>query len=359
MTVPHADRNRVLPNLRPSTDISPATPEERRAFRLSVARHDAPAILILAGALILVFSILAYVVDPSGGLKGLAADVPLGVLFVVVGLVLDRLPMPDAGVPWLFAGMSLLLVAGLLAEVWEAPGTLSTAYVLLIICAFGPPTLAWAPFLSASAVMIVAVGFVTSTWLPTEWPDWSAAALAAALIGALMLSVRIRSVNALADASQEVQRLAVTDELTGLLNRHGVALQLPPLVANAARYYQSMFVTFVDIDGLKQANDKFGHEFGDEVIITAAKAVASAVREGDIIARWGGDELIVAGVGTAPDAADFSSRIVEGIRHSGIDVDKWPGTVSLGFASAPVGRIDIDQLIAEADADMYRRRAER
>ena len=359
MALPHAPRNRVLPTLRLSTSISPASADERRAFRLSVAHHDAPAILLLAGALILVFSLTAYMVDPSGGLKGLAADVPLGVAFVVTGMALVRLRIPDGAMPWLFAGMAVALVLGLTAEVWEAPSALATAYVLLIICAFGPTTLAWPPFIAAAAVMIAAVGLVTRTWLPTEWLDWSAAATASALIGAVMLAVRIRSVNALADANHEVRRLAVTDNLTGLLNRHGVALQLPPMVANAGRYYQSMFVTFIDIDGLKQANDRFGHDFGDAVIGCVARAVAGAVREGDIVARWGGDELIVAGIGAAPSDAEFTDRILESIGQSSIDPAKWPGSVSLGFAVAPPGRLDIDQLITDADADMYRRRKAR
>lgn len=339
--------------------IAPASAAARRSFRLSLAHHDAPLVLVLSGILLVAYSTVAYLVDPSGGLIAHVADLPTGVLLIVVGLVLSRSRVPDPAVPWIVAAMALLVVLSMLVEVWRAPAGLATAYVLLVICAFGPPMLSWTPFLVVTPIMIVAVGVVTATWTPTEWIDWMAAATAAAMIGALMLAVRLRSVYALADAIEEVQRRAVTDELTGLFNRHGLDLQLPPMVAYASRYHQPLFAAFIDIDGLKQANDRFGHEFGDEVISCVAKAVAGTVREGDLVTRWGGDELLVVGIGPAPDDAALAARLGDAISQSGINLDQWSGTVSLGFAEVPPTRIDVEQLIAAADADMYRRRLNR
>ena len=122
---------------------------------------------------------------------------------------------------------------------------------------------------------------------------------------------------------------------------------------------QPLFVAFVDIDGLKAANDTYGHAFGDRVIVSAAAATQACVRENDLVARWGGDELIVVGLGEPADADGLSDRIRESVARGGIDPTMWSGKVSIGMASGPPEDGQLDHLIHEADADMYRRRQSR
>jgi diguanylate cyclase (GGDEF)-like protein len=200
---------------------------------------------------------------------------------------------------------------------------------------------------------------VAHTWAGHNWLDWTFAAIGSVLIGALLLRARLRSIDALADATALVQRLATTDELTGALNRHGLAFQLDALAANARRLGQLIFVAFVDIDGLKRANDEYGHDFGDDVIVSVAQAVMGSVRQGDLVARWGGDELLVVGLGAAPEESAFSGRLHANIVASGIDLLRWPGAVSIGMAYGSPASMEIDDLITAADADMYQRRHER
>ena len=86
-----------------------------------------------------------------------------------------------------------------------------------------------------------------------------------------------------------------------------------------------IFAIFVDIDGLKLANDRHGHAFGDEVIEVAGHAVLASVRGGDLVARYGGDEIVVVGIGQHPDPEAFSRRLDEHVTASGIDRARWPG----------------------------------
>ena len=120
-----------------------------------------------------------------------------------------------------------------------------------------------------------------------------------------------------------------------------------------------MFAIFIDIDGLKLANDRHGHAFGDEVIGVAGHAVLASVRGGDLVARYGGDEIVVVGIGHHPDPDAFSRRLDEHVTASGIDRSKWPGHLSAGFAAGNPADVSADDLIHQADADMYGRRGAR
>jgi diguanylate cyclase len=120
-----------------------------------------------------------------------------------------------------------------------------------------------------------------------------------------------------------------------------------------------VFALFVDIDGLKIANDRYGHAFGDDVIQLSGQAVQASVRGGDLVARWGGDELVVLGIGHHPAPGDFARRLDEHVNLSGIDRARWPGHLSVGFAQGDPSTVSVDELIGRADADMYGRRGTR
>jgi diguanylate cyclase (GGDEF)-like protein len=337
----------------------PSESDYRRDFRLGLAARDTPPILLWTGILIVILSSISYLMDRADGFQTHAADIGVALAFIVAGLTLPGLSLPSRQVPRIFALLVTLLILALLYEIWLLPTALAMAYVMVVMCAFGPSTLSWPPFLTASCLTLVASAFVTATWAGDKWLDWTFAAIGATLIGTLLLQARVRSINALADATATIERLATTDELTGLLNRHGLATQLESMAANAQRLEQLLFVAFVDIDGLKRANDVHGHDFGDDVIRAVSTAVTETVRQGDLVARWGGDELIVVGMGAVPDDQAFSSRLHANIMSSGIDLAKWPGNVSIGLADGRAGVVEVDELITSADADMYQRRSSR
>ena len=94
-------------------------------------------------------------------------------------------------------------------------------------------------------------------------------------------------------AQQDAAHAATHDTLTGLPNRALLYDRLHHAVATTARSRQAMAVVFVDLDGFKQINDTHGHHAGDELLRQVAQRLAAAVRIGDTLARWGGDEFVV------------------------------------------------------------------
>jgi diguanylate cyclase (GGDEF)-like protein/PAS domain S-box-containing protein len=156
-------------------------------------------------------------------------------------------------------------------------------------------------------------------------------------------------------AEQELERRARHDQLTGLLNRNEVLDRLDALGSDSRRAGTGAAVLFCDLDGFKAVNDTHGHAVGDLVLRTVADRVRGAVREDDLVARIGGDEMLVVlqhlhGVEEALAVADQIRRAVgqaiEG-PHGRVSV-----TMSIGVAMVVPGDSS-DAVIARADAAMY------
>jgi diguanylate cyclase (GGDEF)-like protein len=110
----------------------------------------------------------------------------------------------------------------------------------------------------------------------------------------------------------EVQRLAVTDPLTGLYNRRKLTDALEVEVERSRRYGRSLSIVMLDLDGLKRINDTRGHNVGDEVLQAAANAIRTEIRKVDLATRLGGDEfLLLLPEAELMDAAGVAGRIFE------------------------------------------------
>ena len=348
----------------PATVDEPSVEADREAVRLSIASGEYPRTLLLVGCLLLLFTGLTYLAVPTDeGVEPNYAvhviDVLVAVVILGTAYVLRYGSIPVRRRPGLYAAVLTLFGLALLYEVVLQQTPLSYTYAVILMCAFGPSTLAWRPFLIASAILLSAAIAVAVTWPVGQALDWILVAVAAILVSCLALTVRMRSIYALADATSLARRLATMDQLTGVLNRHGLMERVPALWSMANRLDESIFVVFVDIRGLKQANDQYGHEFGDRAIQAAARAVVKSVRGGDLVARWGGDEIIVMGIGRLPEAEAFDRRLQSQHEWIGEDRDKWAGELSVGFAEGRPGIDSVDDLIRRADGEMYRRRQSR
>jgi len=91
----------------------------------------------------------------------------------------------------------------------------------------------------------------------------------------------------------ELEHMAQTDELTGLLNRRGFEIELKRALSNAGRHDEQGVLIYIDLDGFKPINDTFGHTAGDEVLRRVAGILGESVRDTDYVGRIGGDEFVI------------------------------------------------------------------
>jgi len=160
---------------------------------------------------------------------------------------------------------------------------------------------------------------------------------------------------ALQDNAAAMERLAHSDALTGLGNRHALAGKLERRLADPAKRAQ-LTVLLLDLDHFKQINDRHGHLAGDAVLREVALRMRSFLPAGTVVGRWGGEEFVVLLEG--PSAAE-ALRLAEGLRAAlaaeSVDYAGLPisVTTSIGLVRARAGD-SIDQLLAAADAALYR-----
>jgi two-component system cell cycle response regulator len=155
----------------------------------------------------------------------------------------------------------------------------------------------------------------------------------------------------------EKQRvMAMTDELTGLCNRWGFFTLVEQQIRLSKRLNKGMYILYVDVDNLKMINDTLGHRIGDTALVDAADILKKTYRESDIIARIGGDEFVVAPIGTTEDKIEaVTARLEENIkRHNAKESRPYELSLSYGVAyCGPESVCNIDGLLAEAEKLMY------
>ena len=152
---------------------------------------------------------------------------------------------------------------------------------------------------------------------------------------------------------ETAQRQATTDGLTGLHNRHFLAEQLRLMHSLAVRHGQPYSVVAVDVDGLKNVNDTFGHEQGDLALRGLANTMRKTLRSSDVAVRTGGDEFLVLMAQSGIDESRIAAeRVREAVELQGRADPKIAITVSAGVAAWRPGR-SAEQVLEAADAMLY------
>ena len=159
----------------------------------------------------------------------------------------------------------------------------------------------------------------------------------------------------LATAIEKIEQMAITDELTGLINRRHMMYMLKKQKSVADRGGSCFCVCFFDIDRFKKINDKMGHHIGDIVLKRFSSAVQSYLRTSDLFARFGGEEFVFMAVGVdlegALIAADRIRKAIEALRFNDLAPDVTV-TVSGGLAQFRCNE-KIESVLSRADQALY------
>ena len=160
------------------------------------------------------------------------------------------------------------------------------------------------------------------------------------------------------DISEEVKQLeaANTDQLTQLPNRRAIDSRLSEAVSRSNRQGTDLYMALIDLDYFKRVNDKYGHSFGDTILVDAAQYLKSTIRETDFVGRWGGEEFLVLLPKTnIEQGIPVAETIRETIANKPIIYDdvEHHVTLTLGVASYSTNS-SFEDTIQRADKALYK-----
>ncbi len=185
-----------------------------------------------------------------------------------------------------------------------------------------------------------------------------AASLAFGLIGGAAALRSGRRVRRQSDQFAAISAAAITDPLTGALNRRGFMDAAERELARARRYDRPFAIAYIDVRGLKRVNDTEGHLAGDELLREATQLVKDSARADDVVGRLGGDEI---GLLLVEQARESAATVAERIRakvperRDGSPI-RTPWDLTIGVAAFPDDGQTVEELLAAADRRLYEQR---
>jgi diguanylate cyclase (GGDEF)-like protein len=177
------------------------------------------------------------------------------------------------------------------------------------------------------------------------------------LVGGLELAGTHIEITRRREAEHKLAHLAEHDELTGLLNRRGIWQAIERIRSQATRANTPYCLAILDLDHFKLVNDAYGHVAGDQVLRVVASRLRQGLRQADWIGRWGGEEIVALMPGTTvAQALQSIERMREMVGAEPIATDSGaiPVTLSAGLACSRAGSDDPKEMLARADAALYR-----
>ncbi len=164
-----------------------------------------------------------------------------------------------------------------------------------------------------------------------------------------------------AERTEMLEQAAHTDFLTGVMNRRGMLLRLEAERHRLAHTGGFLALMLVDVDRFKQINDTWGHALGDQALIAVASVLQNSVRDYDLVARWGGEEFMVAlfGLTKFDQLRVVADKLLGAIRQNRLDCGEaeLDLTYSIGAVMA-APQADLDAIVQRADEALYRAKAD-
>lgn len=358
----------MLDRLRPF--LTPDRSDEQEGYRTRLAR----AMTLIAWVLLLVYIVedLAYLRsisshDPTSYVIELISVLALAAmgfaawLLVRAGKVVDGgyvlstgLFLTSALSLGLFPGDLFVQITGFLFSILTAGSVIGGASgYLFAIGAVIVLTLDWVTsgtviiFSSAAETSLVSLSFLAGQ---------SAAYIGLAVVLDLLSKNFDGIVNKLKSQADRLTELANTDPLTNLANRRQLGEKLQHEFLRSRRYKHALSLLYLDMDGFKSINDRFGHLFGDDVLVGASKAMQAVLRATDLLVRLGGDEFAVLLPETNLDGGrEVAVKLKEALTAFGRQLG--PTVPELSFCAGVSQLLDEDEsaeaIIARADMAQY------
>ena len=273
----------------------------------------------------------------------------VGLLCLAVGALLPFLPWRRwparatlAITPFAFA---LIAVAN------DRGGVSTYSYAPFFIIVFMWVGLHHRPGTSFLLAPLAMAAYMVPGLAAADAPDGALSSVTIAIPACVLIGETVaRTVSRLRRTEEELSRLALRDDLTGLANRRAFVTVGEQLLRVAERAGETVLVVYADLDGMKTINDRDGHAAGDEALRRAARLLQATFREADLVARIGGDEFCVLLPRHAAEAKAGIDRLRDAVADGAADVP--PVALSLGVAEGWPG-CTIEDLIRQADAAMY------
>ncbi len=197
--------------------------------------------------------------------------------------------------------------------------------------------------------LLAALAFTAVLFLGTVWALRAKARLAETVA---------RQHRELQESYETLERISRTDELTGLPNRRHALERLEAERARVERGATPFCLALADLDGFKGINDRWGHSAGDEVLREVARVLVETTRAQDLVARWGGDELLfLLPETTLTAAASLLRRVADRVEQLEVGVDSGPIRVTLSVGVTSCVRGSTDEWLRSADEALYRAKA--
>ncbi|MFM7524252.1 MAG: putative bifunctional diguanylate cyclase/phosphodiesterase [Betaproteobacteria bacterium] len=178
------------------------------------------------------------------------------------------------------------------------------------------------------------------------------------------IAVTVRDVSDARQQAETLARMARTDSLTNLPNRHWLNQHLPRVLEDASRTHTKVALLYLDLDNFKHINDALGHRTGDDVLVAVARSLAEATGGKAALARIGGDEftLLLDQLGTDAEAQAerVANRLIAAIEVMSAS-STWRAfnlRASIGISVYPDDAQDVDNLLMAADIAMYEAKSE-
>ncbi|MDD2432568.1 MAG: diguanylate cyclase [Clostridia bacterium] len=172
------------------------------------------------------------------------------------------------------------------------------------------------------------------------------------------LKFRLKTGERIINLEDQIMQLALTDPLTGLLNRRAFIDRLESEINRYQRLEESLSLIMVDLDDFKKVNDNYGHLVGDEVLKGVAKCFSSILRKYDFIGRYGGEEFVICLPGVKiKQAGEIAERLRRGMKELIVNKETEPlklnVTASFGVSTLGENTFNVHNLTKKADEALY------